>query len=104
MTVLLKLATKLERKAQASAIEFAPNPTDKLQKHQLAVGDMEAIEAANYISSTISNIFKTTNIDMNNSASREAITPEQTKILFSRLKQLMPGVEAVLAKLKEHLK
>jgi hypothetical protein len=104
MTALLKLAAKLERKAQASAIEFAPNPVDKLHKHQLAVGDMEAIEAAYYISSAIGNVFKTTNIDMNNPSSREAISPEQATILFGRLKQVLPSIEAVLSKLKDHLK
>lgn len=103
MTALLKLASKLERKAQASAIEFAPNPVDNLRKHQLAVGDMEAVEAAYYVSSAISNIFRAANIDMNNPANRAAIAPEQVAMLFKRLKQSLPGIEAVLHKLKEHL-
>lgn len=103
MTALLKLAAKLERKAQASAIEFAPNPVDQLHKRQLAVGDMEAIEAAYYISAAIGSMFRSVNIDMNNQGSRAAISPEQTTILFNHLKQSLPGIEAVLNKLKEHL-
>jgi hypothetical protein len=103
MTTLLKLASRLERKAQASAIEFTQIPVDKLRKHQLAVGDMEAIEAAYYISSAIGNLFRTANIDMNDPTSRAAISPEQATILFNHLKQSLPNIKAILNKLEEHL-